>query len=243
MWSFGFWRLLREQLDAEAYNALFDAELERLLPRLVDPVQRQNAEGMRGFNWTGYIAGAVRRSGVVSQEDVDEKVHDIVIRMLVQPGGLFRNFNERVHGPFPLRFKRSIHNAVRNFAEKARTYRRFIRQELPAAVTLDGVVARSAPEGDPETIDRFRELVRRQLGKEAAIIFDARLQGVEMKELPMTSYTIKKLVLGIKNLARRFAVAVGDSDLLARIEQLMAAEERTVARRQATMRQRAGVAG
>lgn len=108
MWSFQLWRLLREQLDAEAYNALFDDELERLSPRLSDPAQRGHAEGMRGFNWTSYIAGAVRRSGIVGHKEVDEKVHEIVIRMLVHPGGLFRDYNEPLHGPFPLSYRTLI---------------------------------------------------------------------------------------------------------------------------------------
>jgi predicted nucleic acid-binding protein len=142
-----------------------------------------------------------------------------------------------------LRFKRSIHNAVRNFAEKARTYRRFIRQELPAAVTADDLVAQRAPEGDHETIEGFREMVRRHLGPQALTVLDARMQGQEMKDLPISPYNIKKLVQGIKDLARRYAVAVADPALLAQIERMMATEERTVARRQATLRQRAGVAG
>jgi len=49
MWSFQFWLLLREQIDRDAYNDLFRQELERLLSRLTDPVQRQHAESMRGL--------------------------------------------------------------------------------------------------------------------------------------------------------------------------------------------------
>ena len=62
MWSFQFWLLLREQLDRDAYNDLFRQELERLLSRLTDPIQRQHAESMLDFDWTRYMAGAVRRS-------------------------------------------------------------------------------------------------------------------------------------------------------------------------------------
>jgi hypothetical protein len=246
MWSFRFWRLLREQLDAEAYNALFDDELERLLPHLTDPVQLQNAQGMRGFNWTGYIAGAVRRSGFTNQNEIEEKVHEIVVRMLVRPGGLFRDYGEN-HGPFPLRFKRTLANALKNLTEKERNRRRFIpsipigQGFVPGGVT--DLAARSTPEGDPEVIGRFREMVRRHLGQQALSVFDARMQGEEMKDLPISPYNTKKLVQEIKDLARRYAVAVADPDLLAQIERLMASEERTVQRRQATMRQRVGVAG
>jgi hypothetical protein len=68
------------------------------------------------------------------------------------------------------------------------------------------------------------------------------MQGVEMKDLPISPYNTKKLVQGIKDLARKYAVAVADLDLLAQVERLMTSEERTVQRRQATMKQRAGVA-
>ena len=91
MWSFQFWLLLREQLDKDAYNDLFRQELERLLSRLTDPIQRQHAESMLDFDWTRYMAGAIRRSaGITSQDEIDEKVHEIAIRMLVSPGGLFQ---------------------------------------------------------------------------------------------------------------------------------------------------------
>ncbi len=103
MWSFQFWLLLREQLDRGAYNDLFRQELERLLSRLTDPIQRQHAETMLDFDWTRYMAGAVRRStGITSQDEIDEKVHEIVIRMLVSPGGLFRDYDERQTWTFPI---------------------------------------------------------------------------------------------------------------------------------------------
>jgi hypothetical protein len=246
MWNFRLWLLLREQLDPDAYNSLFQQELERLLPRLADPVQRQHAESMRDFDWTRYIAGAVRRSGFTNQNEIEEKVHEIIVRMLVQPGGLFRNYDERLHGPFPLRFKRTLANALKNLTEKERNRRRFIpsipigQEFVPGGVT--DLAARSTPEGDPEVIERFREMVRRHLGQTALSVFDARMQGVEMKDLPISPYNTKKLVQGIKDLARKYAVAVADLDLLAQVERLMTSEERTVQRRQATMKQRAGVA-
>lgn len=246
MWNFRLWLLLREQLDPDAYNSLFQQELERLLPRLTDPVQRQHAESMRDFDWTRYIAGAVRRSGFTNQDEIEEKVHEIVVRMLVRPGGLFRDYGEN-HGPFPLRFKRTLGNTLKNLTEKERNRRRFIpsipigQEFVPGGVT--DLAARSTPEGDPEVIERFREMVRRHLGQQALSVFDARLQGLEMKELPISPYNTKKLVQRIKDLARKYAMAVADPDLLAQVERLMASEEKTVQRRQATTKQRAGVAG
>ena len=251
MWSFQFWLLLREQIDKGAYNDLFRQELEQLLSRLTDPVQRQHAETMRDFDWTRYMAGAVRRStGITSQDEIDEKVHEIVIRMLVSPGGLFRDYDERRHGPFPLRFKRTLANLLKNLSEKERNRRRYIpsipiRQEFePGGITADDLVARGTPEGDPRLLDDFRELVRRHLGAIAVRIFDARQEGAEMKTLPgVSSYAVKEAVKNIKSLAKKYAVAVGDPSLLRQIERLMAAEEMTVQRRKAAMSQRAVARG
>jgi hypothetical protein len=253
MWSFQFWLLLREQqqLDREAYNDLFRKELERLLSRLTDPKQRQHAERMLTFDWTLYIAAAVRRStGTTSKDEVDEKVHEVVIRMLVSPGGLFRDYDERRHGPFDLRFKRTLANLLKNLSEKERNRRRYIpsvpiRQEFePGGITADDLVVRGTPEGDPRLLDDFRELVRRHLGAIAVRVFDARQEGTEMKTLPgVSSNTVKKTVQEIKSLARRYAIAVGDPNLLHRIEKLMAAEEMTVQRRKAAMQQRAVARG
>jgi hypothetical protein len=245
MWSFQFWLLLREQFDRQAYNDLFRQELERLLSRLTDPTQRQHAEAMRDFDWTRYIAGAIRRSaGITSQDEIDEKVHEIAIRMLVSPGTLFRNYDERRHGPFPLRFKRTLANTLKNSAERERNRKRYIpsvpiRQEfVPGGITADDLVARGTPEDDPRLLDDFRELVKRQLGAIPVRIFDARLEGIEMKNVPgVSSYTVKKTVQEIKALAKKYAIAVGDPSLLRQIEHLMAAEEMTVQRRKAAMQQ------
>jgi hypothetical protein len=246
MWSFQFWLLLREQqLDKGAYNDLFRQELERLLSRLTDPIQRQHAESMREFDWTRYMAGAIRHSGITAQDEIDERVHEIAIRMLVSPGGLFRDYDERRHGPFDLRFKRALANALKNLSEKERNRQHYIpsvpiRQAFePGGIAADDLVARGTPEDDPKLLDDFRQLVRRHLGAIALRIFDARLEGIEMKTLPgVSSYMVKKTVLEIKALARKYAVAVGDPNLLRQIERLMAAEEMTVQRRKAATQQR-----
>jgi hypothetical protein len=246
MWGFQFWLLLREQLDREAYDDLFHQELERLLSRLTDPVQRQHVESMLDFDWTRYIAGAVRRStGITSQDEIDEKVHQITIAFLAHPGGSFRDYDEHKHGPFPLRFKRALANLLKNLTAKERNRRRYIpsvpiRQGFePGGITTDDSVAKGVPEGDPGLLDEFRDLVRRQLGTIALRVFDARLQGTEMKNLPgLSSYAVKKTVQEIKVLARSYAVAMGDPNLLNQIERLMAAEEITVQRRKAAMKQR-----
>ena len=51
---------------------------------------------------------------------------------------------------------------------------------------------------------------------------------------------VKGIVRNIKRLAREFAGAIGDSELLRRIERAMEAEEETVAKRRASLRARQG---
>jgi hypothetical protein len=206
---------------------------------------------MRDFDWTRYMAGAIRRStGITSQDEIDEKVHEIVIRMMVSPGTLFRNYDEHRHGPFPLRFRRTLANMLKNLSERERNRKRYIpsvpiRQAFePGGITADDLVARGTPESDPKLLDDFRELVQRTLGAIAVRVFDARLEGIEMKNVPgVSSYTVKKTVQEIKALAKKYALAVGDPNLLRQIERLMAAEEITVQRRKAAMSQRVAARG
>ena len=61
---------------------------------------------MRGFNWVGYIAKSVRNAGYRDQREVQERTHDIVVKLLT--GGLFKNYDEKTHGPLDLRFKKSV---------------------------------------------------------------------------------------------------------------------------------------
>ncbi len=82
------------------------------------------------------------------------------------------------------------------------------------------------------------------LGAIAVRVFDVRQEGIEMKTLPgISSYAIKKTVQEIKSLAKKYAIAVGDQNLLHRIDKLMAAEEMTVQRRKAAMSQRVAARG
>ena len=248
MWNYRFWLLLTEQLDRNAYNGLFDEELNKLLPALTHRTQRQHLELMHGFNWTGYIAAAVRRAGITSPEEVDERVHEIVVRLLVSPGGLFRDYEERRHGPFDLRFRRAVGNAVRNLVEKERNRRRYIpsvairHDFVPGGVTVDDLAARAIPNQDATAIDGFRELVLRRLGEMALRVLDARLEGLEMRSLPgLSSYTVKVIVQSIKKLAKDYAEAVGDFAFLREVERLMASEAATVQRRRDAMQQKVKV--
>ena len=52
----------------------------------------------------GYIAAAVRGAGFRDQREVQERAHDVAVKMLT--GGLFRDYDERRHGPMDRRFRR-----------------------------------------------------------------------------------------------------------------------------------------
>ena len=72
----------------------------------------------------------------------------------------------RRHGPFDLRWKRSVANACRNVTEKERNRRRFIptvpiaQEFTPGGVTADDLPDRAATGGqdDEQLIGNFRQL-------------------------------------------------------------------------------------
>ena len=79
--------------DAQQYNQLFDGELEKLIGTVTTPEHRAALERMRGFNWVGYIAASVWQAGYHDQRQVQERTHDIVVKLVM--GTLFRAFDER----------------------------------------------------------------------------------------------------------------------------------------------------
>ena len=212
--KFRLWLIESYDLDPAQYNALFDAELRRLLPRISDPDERKRLQAMLGQGWVNYLAAALRNSGVRDQADLQEKLHDIVVRLLVSPGGLFRDFDERRHGSFPLRWKASVGNAVRNIAERERNRRRLI-----PTVSIDqeyklGLPDRPSSEPDEKIIGDFRRLVWNRLGQLGLAVLDARMAEEETKSLVGRSdlgtpslWSIKQAVQGIKGLAREFRTA------------------------------------
>jgi hypothetical protein len=239
--------------DRTQYNDLFGSELEKVIKQVRDPAHREILERMRDFDWVGYIAGMVRHAGYRDQREVQEKTHDVVVTLLV--GKLFRGFDEQRSGPMDRRFRASVGNAIRNLVEKERNRRRnipttSISQEFtPGCATPDELPAKSVPQDDDKVIEGFRELVRRRLGDLGIAVLDTRLDGSETKCLVGSpslgspgKWIIKKVVSEIKILAREYAVMVGDSELLRRIERAMRAEEETVGRRQATTAARQKVA-
>ena len=255
METFWHWLRLRNLLEAAwysfnpaQYNALFDSELEKVVARVRDP---EALEHLRGFGWIVYVSSWVRHAGYRDQREVQEKTHDIVTKLLL--GTLFRGYDPRIHGPMELRFRCAVANAVRNMIQKEKTRRRYlptvpIAQEFtPGSVTADDLPAKSARDDDSKVVEDFRELVRRRLGDLAVAVLDVRLEGGETKSLvgcpslgSPGKWTVKKVVAGIKVLAREFFR--GDPELLRRVERAMAGESETVGKRRAAMAARAHVA-
>ena len=171
--------------------------------------------------------------------------------MQLLTGRLFRGYDPSQHGPMELRFRRSVGNAVRNLVEKEKTRRRNIptvpvaQEFTPGSVTPDDLPAPPARDDDERVVDDFRALVRRRLGDLAVAVLDARLDGIETKALVGSpslgnpgKWTVKKVVAGIKALAREFFR--GDPELLQRVEKAMAGESETVGKRRAAMAARRG---
>jgi hypothetical protein len=101
--DFHNWLLLRENFDPAAYNDLFNRELDAVLPTLRNADDRNRLASLRN-GWTNYIAASLRNAGFRDQGDLEERIHDIVVKLLVSPGGLFRGYDEKRHGPLDLRF-------------------------------------------------------------------------------------------------------------------------------------------
>jgi hypothetical protein len=245
--TFRLWLCLHERLDAAAYDDLFVKQLDALLPKLSNPEERRRLEAMRGFGWTGYIAACLRNAGYREQGQVEELTHDIVVKLLVAPGGLFRGWDERRHGPLDLRFRKSVANAVRNAVEKDRNRRRLLRP-VPLGTgwaSPEDLPDRPERKDDYTLIDGFRALLQARLGDLAAAVFDARLEGRQTKDLiglpdldRPGRWVVKRVVRQIKALAREYAEALGDPAFLRQVEKLLDAEAMTVARRKATSRRR-----
>jgi hypothetical protein len=256
METFWDWLRLRSLLetyfsfDAKQYDQLFDSELEKVIARVRDPAHRQALERLKGFDWLSYIVGSVWHAGFRDQRERDEKAHEVVVKLLT--GRLFRGYDERIHGPLELRFRRSVGNAIRNIVAKEKTRRCYlptvsIAQEfVPGSVTAEDLPAKSAQDDDEKIIHDFRELVRRRLGDLALAVLDARLSGEQTKSLVGSpalgspgKWRIKMLVQEIKRLAREFFR--DDPELLRRIERATEAEQETIGRRRAAMAARQGV--
>lgn len=253
-----FWQWLSQlketyfTFDPKQYNRLFDDELEKLLQRVRDPAHRQILNRMRGFDWIAYIAASVRHAGFRDYREIQERTHDLAVKLLT--GKLFQGFDERTSGPMDLRFKRSVANAIKNLTEKERNRWHYlptvsIQRKFQPGVTVDALPAPSwTADDDEHVIDDFRRLLLDRLGNVAVAALDQRLAGEETKSLVGSREVggagrdaIKRIVRNIKRLAVEFAGAIGDSELLRRIEKARAGEADMVGKRRAATAMRRAV--
>jgi hypothetical protein len=223
--------------DAGEYNHLFSDELARL--SVSSPDHREALFRMRGFNWVGYIAKSLRNAGYRDQREVAEGTHDIVVKFLT--GGLFRDYDERRHGPFDLRFKRAVANGIKNMIERDKNRRRFIPTVPIGHERDDDLPDRASSQDDERMIDDFRELVRDRLGELGISVLNARLACEEMKNLVGRAdlgspgrFQVKAVVQKVKALAREYAERCGDPAFLRSITRAMQREEETIRKRLAT---------
>ncbi len=214
------------------YDQIFDGQLEKLIHGLPNGEARQQAIAMKGFDWANYIVRSLQRSGF-KDDDVQEHFHQIVVKLLVEPGRLFK-WEPKRHGPLDRRFRTSVWNSIRNITEKARNRRRWMTTVDPSIMA--GQFPGRAPYSD--LIDQFRQLVVQRLGPLAAVILDQKLAGEDANRLvgkaefgTPTAYYIKGETRAIKQLARQFAAQSGDPAFLHLVNQAFDAEAATVARR------------
>ena len=237
--------------DPTQYNRLFDEELEKVIQRVQDPAHRQILERMRGFNWVGYIAASVRHAGYRDQRQVQERTHDIVVKLLT--GTLFAGFDERTSW--------SDGFEIQAVSGKRHQEHRREREEqatscptVPIGQTFGSVTADELP---------ARSWTAKTMTKRWSMISaNWSASGSVKSALPFSMcgwraarrnrwsaspevggkgrYVIKRVVQQIKALAREYAASLGDSELLRRIEKAMAGEEETVEKRRTAMRRAVG---
>jgi hypothetical protein len=212
-----------EYFPTTAMNDLFRKEVDRSLAQEdLDDGIRQDLERLRALNLVGYVDSSVRRSGV-REAEIDETVHDILVRFLVSPGSLFRKWDGK--SPMTARLKVAIKNSLITVAKKRQKRAKRFR-ELPDNVALTPCTDFHG------TIEVFRDALRGRYGDAHVRVFDVRMAGGEIKQLIgsegiPTSYSLKKIVADIKSLV----VGWGDECLQRAVAGMVARENETLAKR------------
>jgi len=212
------------------YNALFRQELDRKASEFGDEAQQQ-AMQLHDFDWVGYIARSVRSAGF-READVDPQTHELVVRLLVKPGKLFRGWDGM--NPLVARFKVAVKNAIINSAQKRMTRRKRIPSWSVDQNPVAGIgIPAQASMTDSVTAE-FKAFLRDRHGQAAVDLLNQRLDGAETKELIgkpglETAYRVKQLVLAIKKSAEEFAA--GDEKFLALVRRAMRGEAELIKKR------------
>jgi hypothetical protein len=234
--------------DREGYNRLFSREIERLKREF--PGYSHQLDLPPTLDWVGYIAASLRNAGFKSH-DIDPLVHEIAVRLIVSPGGLFKNWDGQ---PIAARFKTAVRNAILNLVAKRRSEQKnlpalSIQQRPDNGPAIQDRLAARSGSPDSETVQAFRELVKDRLGTFALALLDARLAGQDVKSLvgstefeQPSAYRLKQVVQAIKKLADEFAHERRDEAFLWQVRRAMAADNDVVQRRVAGNRARKQVA-
>jgi len=229
-------RLLEQTPDKAAYNQLFAQQLSDLLRRVDKPAERRQLESMLNFDWYGDIERSLKRAAF--GRETDEMAHDIVVKLLVSPGGLFAGWKGQ---PMEARFRASVKNAIFSAIKKVQTRRRL----LPTVSIAPGFGPAVAYLGQlPEQAMLVKELLqflRNRYGELPARVFQHRLTGGNTKDLigdpnlgRPTRHAVKSAVKDLKTATRDYAARSGDPAFIGMIQKAMAREAATVGKRLST---------
>lgn len=217
-------REVSEYFPKKGMQDLFDREVQRLREKIFnDPVALNHLEEFGQIDVPGYIDSALRRSGFNDDSERDPLTHDLCVKLLL--GGFFRGWQGQ---SLVARFKVAVRNAISSLRSRA-AKRRKRQVDLP-----DDVAA--TPRADEEIVSEFRNFLRLRFGDTGDLlvrVLDHRLEpGSETKDLVGTvgsAFRVKQLVAQLKEAIRMFAGH--DSELMRRIQRLVAQEKRTFDRR------------
>lgn len=218
-----------EHFPRPYFNQIFRDECQRILAsEQLAPEVREDLLRIKTIDLVGYTDSSLRRSSFQDFE-LDELVSDILIKILITPGSLFKKWDRK--GNMSARLKVAIRNSIITLAKKKQKRARR-SHELPIKF------ATPLCQDDSGTINAFRDALRSEYGNDHVTVLDNRLAGNELKTLVGllgSAWRIKTIVKDIK----AFAVGWGDECLQRAVAQMQVKEEDTLAKR--FKRDRAGV--
>jgi hypothetical protein len=210
-----------EYFPKQYFNEAFREACEKILmSEQLAPAVREDLLRVKGLDLVGYADSSLRRSSVQDFE-LDATVSEILVRLLITPGSLFKKWDRK--SPISARLKVAIRNSIITMAKKRQK-----RAKRSEELTAD--LASPLCRDDSETINAFRDALRSQYGDDHVRVLDARLAGDEVKTLVSSlgsAWRIKAIVRDIKS----FVVGWGDECLQRAVAQMQVKEEETLAKR------------
>jgi hypothetical protein len=199
-----------EWFDPQAFNPVFQQQLDALLDRITDSEARRQVSELRTFDFGNYVSRSLRKAGFRNEAE-EEAFQQIIFKLLVSPGRLFAGWEPHKHGPLERRFRAATWNSIRNIAEKTKNRRRWMTSHDPS------IMAGQFPGRQPysDLIDQFRSLVAEKLGPLATAILDCKIAGEAARKMvgkaeygTPSAFYVKRETRAIKELARQFAHAL-----------------------------------